>query len=173
MVLVNSLVIPCTADIAAAYGSFGDIPGACALFDGSNNLILKVQPNNYKRLTEGGGVKLMDGFTSTFAMSPTRRVGFEVSIPDGRAELEDIINALQNAAIADPTAISSITVLDYVRPETADRYTTGYTVRKGIFTEISVEAGTLMYADSGFTGRRLSTGGIRLTFQEFARRSQY
>jgi hypothetical protein len=172
MVQVNSIVVPCSPEIVAAYGSFGSLPGACALFDGSNNLILRVQPNSYKRLTQGA-IELKDGFTSPFALSPTRRIGFEVSIPDGRVEIEDIINTLQNTATADPTAIASIQVLDYVRPETADRYTTGYTVRQGIFTEISVEAGTIMYADSGFTGRRLSTGGLRLTFQEFARRSQY
>ncbi|MBW4469288.1 MAG: hypothetical protein KME45_03390 [Stenomitos rutilans HA7619-LM2] len=173
MVQINQIVIPCPPSIVTAYGSFGSLPGACDLFDSVNNwLQLSVQPNSYKKLSEGK-IEVKDGFTSPFALSPTRRIGFEVTIADGRVEIEDILNTLMNTAIADPTTIQAITVLDYVRPETSDRYATGYTVRQGIFTEIAVEAGTLMFANSGFTGRRLSTGGLRVTFQEFTRRIQY
>lgn len=172
MVQINQLVIPTNSTIVAAFGSLDTSGVSCALFDGSNNLILRVQPSAYKKLTEGK-IELKDGFTSAFALSSTRRIGFEVTLPDGRVEIEDILNALMNTATADPTSISAITVLDYVRPESVDRYTTGYTVRQGIFTEITPEAGTVMAADSGFTGQRLSPGGLRLTFQEFTRRSTY
>ena len=172
MPFVNSLVIPTNPAIAAAYGSFGSLPDGCDLFDESNNLILRVQPTAYKKLTQGN-IELKDGFTSAFALSPTRRIGFEVTIADDRAEIEDVLNALMNSAIADPTAISAITVLDYVRPETIDRYNTGYTIRQGIFTEITAESGTVMAEVGGFTGRRYGNGGLRLTFQEFTRRSSY
>jgi hypothetical protein len=123
---IQAMTIIAPAPVAAVWAAtrIGD------LFDG-NNCNLRVEPNDYSYVTEGGNSAFSDYFNGVgYTVSPTR-IGFTINVRETRDEFLQFIDALSKWSVATNYGnFQPISVIDRLRVEPVD-YATGYTVRTG------------------------------------------
>ena len=92
-------------------------------------------PTDYTPISEGNGLKLVDGLITTKAIAERKRLGFRLKVRDRRVDLriaiEELAEQLVNSSCNEAEAI---TILDYCYLRREDRER-GYRARVGFFTD--------------------------------------
>lgn len=163
------IVIVCPPSIKANWGT----SPIADLFVG-NDLHLRVQSDAYTRVEEGTESAFEDYFNGVGYNQSPKRIGFNIAVQDKRDELALAIKELSLLSLGNNyRTFTPVTVLDYLRVETAADYAAGYTTRQGkIWIEsltATVQKGKLLRAvpvveqpqtgrfNNGFNLRFLST----------------
>lgn len=123
----QKIIIICPPSIVATWGT----SPIADLFVGGN-IQLRIQPDNYAPIEEGTASQFNDFFNGVGYNHSPQRVGFNIAIQDKRDELAIALKELVRLSLGTQyTNFTPITVLDYLRVETAADYTAGYTTRIG------------------------------------------
>ena len=108
------------------------------LFSGDLNNLLTIyckSPSDYTPVSEGEGLKMVDGLISTRAIAQRKRLGFRLKVRDRRSDLRMAIEELMDGAVkASCNEATSITIYDYCYLRREDR-DLGFRIRTGFFTD--------------------------------------
>lgn len=121
------IVIICPSSIKTNWGT----SPIADLFIG-NDLELRINPNNYTRVEEGGESSFRDFFSGVGYDRAPKRIGFNIAVEDKRDELALALKELILLSSA-PNYIdfNPVTIRDYLRVENRADYLNGYTTRTG------------------------------------------
>ena len=155
------------------------------LFSGELGNILTIyckSPSDYTPVSEGNGLKMVDGLVSTKAVAETKRLGFRLKVRDRRTDLRIAIEELMNGAvIASCNEAYAITIYDYCYLRREDR-ALGYRLRVGFFTDSltglqgNIARGRRIGCSTPLTiesGTERFEAGFEMKFMEIKKHSYY
>lgn len=142
-------------------------PDWFALINNEQWLRIFVTPEEYVTLREGEAPRYSRAFGRPFYPLKLKETGFIITLAEDNDKLRDILEEIIEASISlDKKEHIPIQVLDYVKPERADKkqkianQSNPFTLRKGM---IALEPGN---GTSGFQADRYTVNGIRFTFRQ-------
>lgn len=156
----NKIAFPVSSEIYDVYSVLEP-----DLFEAPNLFTLFLQPENYQpiynELAESGTTP---SFTSLVVLDPVVQYGIQVTLPDARAIVYDILKLIRDGA-RQPSGYQAITVLDFHSLDSAEARSLGYTTRQCAMLGLQRTSGSLRVSAAD-TSPRIAIGGVQFRLLE-------
>lgn len=130
------------------------------LFEAPNLFVLYLQPSDYQpQYVEQAESGTTPSFTSIVVLDPVVQYGIQVTLPDARAVIYDILKIIRDGA-RQASGYAAIQVLDYHHLDSAEARSLGYTVRQCAMLGLQRTSGSLRVSTAD-TSDRIAIGGVQ------------
>jgi hypothetical protein len=171
------IIIHCPVDFANYWNS-DPTSQIKDLFSGAEGNLLTISvksPSDYTPVSEGDGLVIEDGLSSTYGSVETKRLGFRLKVRDYRTDLRIAIEELMELSVnySCEEAIA-LTIDDYCYLKNREDRDRGYRIRKGFLNQ------SLQSLSSNIIPRGINQSvydryekGFELSFIELERTTYY